>query len=177
MAEKTFKIHFVITGGTIDSHYDGSKDTAVPNKESVIPSFIESLKLYYDTEFTTVCMKDSREINPKDLENVLNTIEKSRHTKIIITHGTYTMPDTARFIKANLRRKDQTIILTASTIPINGFSPSDGPFSLGYAIAQLEYLKPGVYVAMNGKVFSPEEIVKNISEARFYSIFEKGRMR
>lgn len=175
MSEKTFKIQFIMTGGTIDSHYDGSKDTAVPNKESVIPSFIESLKLYHDAEFTTVCMKDSRDLNPKDLENVLNTIEKSPHTKIIITHGTYTMSDTARFLKANLKRKDQTIVLTGSVIPINGFSPSDGPFSLGYAIAQLEHLKPGVYVAMNGKVFSPEEILKSISEARFYSIFEKNK--
>lgn len=175
MGEKNFKIHFVITGGTIDSRYDGSKDTAVPNKESVIPSFIESLKLYHDAEFTTVCMKDSRDLNPKDFENVLKTIEKSPYTKIIVTHGTYTMPGTARFLKANLERKDQTIVLTASVVPINGFSPSDGPFSLGYALAQLEHLKPGVYVAINGKVFSPEEIMKVISEARFYSIFEKGK--
>ncbi len=79
MNEKTFKIHFIMTGGTIDSHYDGSKDTAVPNKESVILSFIEGLKLYHDAEFTTVCMKDSRELNTKDLENVLNSIEKSPH--------------------------------------------------------------------------------------------------
>lgn len=43
-------------------------------------------------------MKDSRDFKPKDLENVLKTVEKSPHTKIIITHGTYTMPDTeARF--------------------------------------------------------------------------------
>jgi len=90
MGEKTFTIHFVITGGTIDSHYDGSKDTAVPNKESVIPTFIESLKLYHDAEFTTVCMKDSRDLKREDLENVLKTIEESPHNKIIVTHGTYT---------------------------------------------------------------------------------------
>ncbi|MDP1760168.1 MAG: asparaginase domain-containing protein, partial [Candidatus Woesebacteria bacterium] len=87
MGEKTFTIHFVITGGTIDSHYDGSKDTAVPNKESVIPSFIESLKLYHDAEFTTVCMKDSRDLKREDLENVLKTIEESPHNKILVTYG------------------------------------------------------------------------------------------
>jgi len=174
MNGKTFKIHFVITGGTIDSHYDGSKDTAVPNKESIIPSYIESLKLYHGAKFTTVCMKDSRDLNRKDLENVLKKIEESPCEKIIVTHGTYTMPDTARFLKANLKRKNQTIVLTASAIPISGFCPSDGPFNLGYAIAQLEHLKPGVYVAMNGKIFSPEEIMKVISESRFYSIFERN---
>lgn len=173
MGKKTSTIHFVITGGTIDSYYDGSKDTAVPNKESIIPSFVRSLKLYHNTEFTTVCMKDSRDLNPEDLKNVLKTVEKSPYNKIIITHGTYTMPDTARFLKTNLKRKDQTIVLTASIIPISGFSPSDGPFSLGYAIAQLEHLQSGIYVAINGRVFSPEEVIKIISEARFTSIFEK----
>jgi L-asparaginase len=171
--EKTSTIHFIITGGTIDSYYNASKDTAVPNKESIIPSFMESLNLYQKTEFTTICMKDSRDLKRDDLENVQKAIENSSHSKIIITHGTYTMPDTARFLNANLKRKDQTIILTASAIPIQGFAPSDGPFNLGYAIAKLEDLKSGVYVAINGRIFSPEEVMKVMSEARFTSIFQK----
>ncbi len=174
MSDKPFTIHFVITGGTIDSRYDGSKDTAIPNETSIIPSFIKSLRLHHDTEFTTVCMKDSRQLVQEDLENIIRTIEESPHSKVIITHGTYTMPDTARFLKANLKNNEKTIILTASAIPINGFSPSDGPFSLGYAVAQLEHLEPGVYVAINGKVFSPEEVMKVISEARFTSIFQRS---
>lgn len=173
MSENTFTIHFVITGGTIDSFYDGSKDTAVPNKESIIPSFIESLKLYHKTEYTTVCMKDSRELNDGDLANILKTVEESPHQKIIVTHGTYTMPDTARYLKANLKRKDQTIVITASVIPLSGFAPSDGPFNLGYAVAKLEDLASGIYVAINGKVFIPEEVMKVISQARFISIFNK----
>lgn len=168
----TRTIHFIITGGTIDSHYDGSRDTAVPNKESIIPSFISSLKLYRDVEFTTICMKDCRDLKIEDLRNVLKTAEESPHDKIIITHGTYTMPDTARFLKTHLKRHDQTIILTGSVIPISGFSPSDGPFSLGYALAKSEDLAPGVYVTMNGEVFSPEEVIKIISEGRFTSIFQ-----
>lgn len=81
MTNQPFTIHFVIAGGTIDSYYDGSKDTAVPNKESVIPAFVKSLKLYHKTEFTTVCMKDSREMTTEDLENIRETIEKSPHKK------------------------------------------------------------------------------------------------
>ena len=173
MGENATSIHFIITGGTIDSHYDSSKDTAVPNEESIIPSFIESLRLYHDAEFTVVCMKDSRDLKREDLSNVLQVVESSPRTKILITHGTYTMPDTARFLNANRTRSDQTIVFTASTIPIQGFAPSDGPFNLGYAIAQLEHLPPGVYVTMNGKVFSPEEVIKVISESRFSSIFQK----
>ncbi|MBI4450072.1 asparaginase [Candidatus Uhrbacteria bacterium] len=173
MDEKTSTIHYVITGGTIDSHYDSSKDTAVPNKESIIPSFIQSLKLYGAAEFTVVCMKDSRDLGHEDLVGVLEAVEKSPYTKVIVTHGTYTMPDTARFLKAQRKRTDQVIIFTASAIPIQGFAPSDGPFNLGYAIAQLEHCKPGVYVAMNGRVFSPEEVIKIISESRFTSIFQQ----
>ncbi len=173
MSDHTNSIHFIITGGTIDSYYDGSKDTAVPNKESIIPSFIESLKLYCDSDFTTVCLKDSRALTMEDLTNIVKTVENSPHNRVIITHGTYTMPDSARFLKGNLTRKDQTIIFTASAIPIQGFSPSDGPFNLGYANAKLEDLAPGIYVAINGKVFSPEEVIKIISEARFASIFQK----
>lgn len=131
------------------------------------------MRLYCDVKFTIVCMKDSRDLKPEDLKKILKTIEESSNKKIIVTHGTYTMPDTARFLKANLKKNDKTVVLTASAIPIYGFSPSDGPFSLGYAIAKAEELKAGVYVAINGKVFSPEEIIKVMSEARFVSIFNK----
>lgn len=118
-------------------------------------------------------MKDSRDINEADRREILKTVEESPFKKIIITHGTYTMPDTARYLKANLKRDGQTIILTASMIPIKGFSPSDGPFNLGFTLAQVEILPPGVYVAINGKVFQPDEIIKLISEGRFTSIFHK----
>lgn len=167
-------IHFIITGGTIDSVYDGSKDTVVPSKESIIPEVIGGMKLYSTTsEFTTVCMKDSRELNDKDRNDILETIKKSPASKIIITHGTYTMPDTARFLKANLNQSNKTIIITGSMIPIKGFSPSDGTFNLGYAIAKIQDLNPGIYVCINGHVFTPEEVIKNLSEGTFSSIFNK----
>jgi L-asparaginase len=169
MSEKT--IHFIITGGTIDSFYEGTKDTVIPNEKSIIPRFVESLKLYDKPEFTIVCMKDSRDIVKADLKKILDAVEKSPHKKIIITHGTYTMPDSARFLKANLKRKDQTIIITGSMIPLLGFSPSDGPFAIGYAIAKTQDLENGIYVCMNGKVFSSEEVMKVNKEGRFSSIF------
>lgn len=166
-------IHFILTGGTVDSYYEGSKDTVLPNEHSVIPEFIKSLKLYEQIEFNEICMKDSREINQQDRQEILKTIEESPYQKIIITHGTYTMPDSTRYLKANLKRDDQTIVFTASMAPVKGFAPSDGPFNLGFALAQVEILPPGVYVAINGKVFQSEEIIKLIGEGRFASIFQK----
>lgn len=170
MAKKS-KIHFIFTGGTIDSYWNPIKDTSVPNENSAIPNFLKSIKLYEEFEYTEVCMKDSRELMPGDIKKVLDVVEKSPHTRIIITHGTYTMPDTARFIEANLKDKKKTVILTGSMIPLTGFAPSDAPFSLGFSIAKSQELKPGIYVCMNGRVFSPSEVHKVVSEGRFSSIF------
>lgn len=81
------------------------------------------------------------------------------------------MPDTARYLKANLKRNNQTVILTASMIPLKGFAPSDASFNLGFALAQVETLPAGIYVAIQGKVFQPEEVIKLVGEGRFTSIF------
>lgn len=164
-------VHFVITGGTIDSYYEATKDTAVPSKESIIPKFMGIMQMEGKPKFTTVCMKDSRDITDSDLRKIKSTIEKSPYQKIIVTHGTYTMPDTARFLAANLKNNKKTIILTGSMIPIVGFAPSDGPFNLGYAIAKAEVLPAGVYVAMNGRIFDPAEVRKNLYKGAFASIF------
>ena len=164
-------IHFILTGGTIDSYYEATEDTALPLEQSCIPPFIKSLKLYEKTFFTEVCLKDSRKITEDDLKQMVEEIEMSPHKKIIITHGTYTMPDTARFLKAKLRRTDQTIVFTGSMVPLLGFTPSDAPFNLGYSIAKVQELPPGIYVCMNGKVFSPDEVSKLLYEGKFKSIF------
>jgi L-asparaginase len=172
MNNQDSKIHFILTGGTIDSKWKATMDTITPNEHSVIPEYIGGLKLYKDFDFTEVCMKDSRSLTPEDVTVILNTIENSPNTKIIITHGTYTMPDTARFLKANLKRKNQTIILTGSMAPLKGFDASDAPFSLGFAYSKVQELPAGVYLCMNGAIFSPEEAAKNISEGKFYSVFQ-----
>jgi L-asparaginase len=132
-------IHLIMTGGTIDSHYDANKDTVVPNKKSILPDYVKGLKLYEKTEFTEICMKDSRNLTQKDLKNILSAVQKNHSKKIIITHGTYTMPDTARYLKHNLKRNDKTIIFTGSMLPLS-FTNSDAPFNLGYSIAKLDEL-------------------------------------
>jgi L-asparaginase len=101
----------------------------------------------------------------------LETIEKSKFKRFIITHGTYTMPDTARYLKANLKRKDATVILTGAMIPMYNMTNSDGPFNLGFSIASFDHLKKGIYVCMNGRIFEPEEVLKTLYNGRFSSIF------
>lgn len=163
-------IHFIITGGTIDSYYEGTKDTAVPNKKSVIPDYLKILKLYQPIKFTTVCMKDSRQINNTDRNKIVKKINSIAADKIIITHGTYTMSETAKYLQKKIKNNNKTIILTGSMIPMNGFTNSDGPFNLGFAMASLAFLQPGIYVCMNGQLFSSGKVKKNIQEGRFISV-------
>ncbi len=170
---KKNKIHFIMTGGTMDSYYDSIKDTAVPNEHSVIPRFINVLRLYEECEFTEVCMKDSRNLDDADRKNILKTVSDSKFKRIIITHGTYTLPDTARYLKANLKNHNKVIIFVCSMIPLIGFTPTDAGFNIGYAVAKSQELSEGIYVCMNGKIFLPEEIVKMLSEGRFGSIYTK----
>lgn len=164
-------VHLIITGGTIDATWDGRQDTAVVAEHSIIPDYIGKLSLYAQVKFTEVCMKDSRALTPEDVKKVLDTIENCEEEKIIITHGTYTMPDTARYIKANLKRKGVTVVLTGAMTPLKGFDMSDASFNLGYAFSQVQNLEPEVYLCMNGRTFSSEEVAKSMSEGKFYSVF------
>jgi L-asparaginase len=170
---KKEKIEIILTGGTIDSTWDGIADTATVNAHSVIPNYFKKLIIYPRIKFNEICMKDSRALNQKDIKNVLKAVEKSEAKQIIITHGTYTMPDTAKFIEANIVRKDQTIIFTGSMIPLEGFYPTDASFNLGYALSKVQELSVGVYLCMNGDTFTPQEVAKNLGEGKFYSIFNK----
>ncbi len=164
-------IHIIITGGTIDSAWDGKQDTIAVAEHSVIPLYFKGLNVYDEVKFSEICMKDSRALNADDLKNVQKTIEESEETKFIVTHGTYTMPDTARFLKHNLKRNDAVVILTGAMTPLKGFDFSDAGFNLGYAFSKAQDLEPGIYLCMNGRVFSAEEAAKSISEGKFYSVF------
>lgn len=167
MSAKNSTIHFILTGGTIDSYYEGTKDTALPRRTSVVPEYVKGLKLYQTTRFTQVCMKDSRDLTTTDIKKIYAVIAKSRSSKIIVTHGTYTMPRTARFLNERLGASDKTIVLTGSMIPLVGFTPSDAAFALGYAMAKVQELPPGVFVCMNGHTFEPDKVRKNVRKGRF----------
>ncbi|MFA7253647.1 MAG: asparaginase domain-containing protein [Patescibacteria group bacterium] len=171
--ENKSAIHFLMTGGTIDSYFDPIEGTTIPTEHSYIPKFIPLLKLYENCIFTEVCMKDSRDLLEDDRKRLLKAIKESDSQRVIITHGSYTVSDTARFIQENFREKNKTIIFVCAMVPLDGFSPTDAGFNLGYAVAKSQDLEPGIYVCMNGRVFDAEEVTKILSEGRFGSIYTK----
>lgn len=168
------KIHVVVTGGTIDSEWNPSKDTATTAQESVLPTYFNKIKLDFDLTYQTVVMKDSRELTPEDIKSICSAVDAAPSDKVLITHGTYTMPDTARYIKKNMKT-NKAVVITGSVIPLKGYDMSDAPFNLGFAFATLEHMDSGVKLALQGHVFDPDDVAKNLSEGRFFSIDELGK--
>lgn len=112
-------------------------------------------------------MKDSRKIIAEDRARVLEIISVARERLVIVSHGTYTMAETGKYLKRNMGKTAKTIILTGSMIPVSGFAPSDAPFNLGYAVAAVQFLPRGVYLCMNGRFFDPDNVAKNIPLGKF----------
>jgi len=173
MVDKS-KIHFIMTGGTIDFHYERRYDTVVPNKTSIIPEFIETLD-YVNAEFTELFVKDSRRLTNSDFAKILKVVEKSPYDKLVITTGTFKIDALAKYIDEKLTPPQRkTIILTGSTTPISGFTPSEGLFNLGHAVACAQRLDNGVYISFNGELFAKRDIERLIKEGGLSAIFQIG---
>lgn len=167
----TDQIHFIMTGGTIDSEYHPPLETSVPNKNSVIPEYILiKIKPYEDITFDTVLMLDSSVITDKHRAEIVTAIDASRVKRIILCHGTNTMTESAAYIAKNLKDKSKVVILTGAMIPLKEFAMSDGGFNLGYAMAEVMRLESGVYVCMNARTFSAGAVQKNTAQGRFETL-------
>lgn len=166
-------VHIIITGGTIDSAWFPQGDTAKVTEHSSIPLYFQGLKLDEEPKFDELFMKDSRELTQDDVNKIILTVEESEYKEFIVTHGTYTMADTARLIKSRLKRNDAVVILTGSMTPLNGFNLTDAGFNLGFALAKTRDLSPGVYLCMNGRVFDADEAEKDTANGSFYSKTER----
>lgn len=162
------KIHFIITGGTIDASYSPPHQTAKPNAVSVIPPYITNvIQPHFTASFETLCMKDSREITDTMRRKMIAAIKKTTAQNFIITHGTDTLAQTAEFLDRNIGDTDKTILLVGAMIPLKDIVCSDAGFNLGFAIGVLATLESGVYICMNGCVFEPGTVEKNQKKARF----------
>jgi len=169
---KKSHIHIIKMGGTIefrDPHYEAINKQMMKLDTSIDNYLNNLIKPHFTYEVTSVCDKDSREINTNDLENLAKAVQVSPHENILVTHGTFTMKNTAKFLDEYLSKNkvEKKIILTGSMIPIIGFSVSDAAFNLGYSIASFEGIKNGVYICMNGGIFNYEEVNKNTDLLRF----------
>ena len=156
-------IRIFITGGTFDKEYN-ELNGQLYFKDSHLPEMLELGRNLVPVEVRTLMMVDSLEMTATDRELITGHCVKSPEERIIITHGTDTMAETARLIADKV--KDKTIVLTGAMIPYK-FGSSDGLFNLGSAMAFVQTLPHGVYVAMNGRYFHANNVRKNKETGEF----------
>ncbi|HTN47304.1 MAG TPA: asparaginase domain-containing protein [Flavipsychrobacter sp.] len=150
-------IRILVTGGTFDKEYDminGKLDF----EETHVPEMLKLGRCTLDVEIRTVMMIDSLEMTDTDRELLLHNCKTAPEDKILITHGTDTMALTAAYLA--MEKLNKTIVITGAMIPYK-FGSSDGFFNLGAAMAFLQTLPAGVYVAMNGRYYHWDNVVKN----------------
>lgn len=159
-------IRIFITGGTFDKEYN-ELNGELYFKDTHMSDLLEMGRNKVQTEIRTLMMVDSLQMTDQDRELIAHQCNQSEEQKIVITHGTDTMAETAKFLAKNV--KDKTIILTGAMIPIK-FGSSDGLFNLGSALAFVQTLPHGVYVAMNGRYFNWDNVRKNKQTGMFEEI-------
>ena len=156
------KIVILSAGGTFDKvYYDTLSDYQIGDPQ--IEWIIQQAGVNFDYSVRSVLKKDSLDMNNDDRQQIKAAVEKCQETRIIITHGTDTMVETAKVLSSI---PGKTIILTGAMQPAR-FRDSDAIFNTGFAIAAVQLLSPGTHIAMNGRIFTPESVRKNRQAGRF----------
>ena len=151
-------IQILITGGTFDKSYNHISGDLFFERTH-IPEMLKRSKCRLNVEVKTLMMIDSLEMTKKDIEKIIDECKKTNSSRIVITHGTDTMVNTAKKIAEKIKNK--TIVLTGAMIPYAFGSSSDGFFNLGSALSFVQTLKNGIYIAINGQYFDYDKVEKN----------------
>lgn len=156
-------IRIFVTGGTFDKEYNELTGDLY-FKDTHINEMLRLGRSNLDLSITTLMMIDSLDMNEAGRDAIAKACTETPEDRILITHGTDTMAITAKILSEKISGK--TIVLTGAMVPYK-FGSSDGLFNLGSALAFVQTLPQGVYVAMNGKVFSGNNVRKNKDTGQF----------
>lgn len=171
MANTVDHIHLIVMGGTIDfiDPYYGYLNDKILKIERGVTDYLEHVACpRHKFSQVSVAHKDSRELNHSDRQACLKAIKNSPSDYILVTHGTFTMNTTGIFLKQHRSEfTGKTVILTGSMLPLWGFMTTDASYNLGFATASFRYLKPGIYISMNGENFDPAQVHKDLDNLSF----------
>ena len=160
------KIIFIQTGGTIDKDYPKTtKGYAFEFGEPATRRILERLSPSFEYSILTSCQKDSLDITNEDRQALVNLIQQQTSKKIIITHGTDTLIETAQFVFQKINNK--VIILTGAMRP-ERFTNSEADLNIGSAIAGTQTLPHGVYITMHGIIKSWNIIQRDLETGKFF---------
>lgn len=156
-SDHAMPIRIFVTGGTFDKEYN-ELEGRLFFKDSHLQEMLTLGRCKLDVAIRTLMMVDSLEMTDADRSLIVDQCRKAHEEKILITHGTDTMDVTARALGTEVTGK--TIVLTGAMVPYK-FGSSDGLFNLGSALAYVQVLPHGVYIVMNGRVFTWDNVKKN----------------
>ena len=159
------KIVFYTAGGTIDKIYFDAKSKYEVGG-SILGEILREGNVTFDYDSKVIMQKDSLDLTDGDRDIIYKAIDEEENRHIILTHGTDTMVTTARHLQA-IERK--VVVLTGSMTPAR-FRSSDAPFNIAFAACAVQTLPDGIYLAMNGRIFQPDNVRKNIEKTVFESI-------
>ncbi|QQR79163.1 MAG: asparaginase [Candidatus Moraniibacteriota bacterium] len=158
------KITFIQIGGTIDKEYPRmTKGYAFEIGEPAVKRILEKVNPNFEHEIISLLKKDSLDLTDDDRAKILEACRNAVGDKIIITHGTDTMIETADKLS---EIQNKTIIITGSMRP-EKFSDSDAMFNVGAAVIAVQTVPKGIYIAMNGKVYGWNEVKRNKETGQF----------
>ncbi|MGM0644193.1 MAG: asparaginase domain-containing protein [Thermodesulfobacteriota bacterium] len=156
------KISFIAVGGTIDKvYFDKLSEYQIGNAR--VEELLKDARVSFEYQVNSILRKDSLDMTDEDRNLVLEAVKKDENRYIVITHGTDTMVDTANRLK---HIQGKVIVLTGAMEPA-AFKSSDAFFNLGSAVAAVQILKEGVYIAINGRIFDPARVKKDRSLMQF----------
>lgn len=159
------KLLIVTTGGTIDKiYFDDKSDYQIG--EPQIGRILEELGVGFRFSVIPIIRKDSLHITQEDRELIRATIAAQDADHVLLTHGTDTMVETAKVLGTI---EGKTIVMTGALNPAR-FRGSDAEFNIGTAVGAVQSLPPGVYIAMNGRIWDPLKVRKNVAANRFEAI-------
>jgi len=158
------KIKIFTTGGTIDKIYFDIK-SEFQIGEPLIEQLLNEANISFDYKSESILRKDSLDLTEDDRRMIVKNIRSDSSQRILVIHGTDTMVETAKML---VGLPEKIIVLTGSMQPAR-LRESDAVFNIGYAIAAVQLLPSGVYIAMNGRIFDPHKTWKNIEFNRFES--------
>jgi L-asparaginase len=161
-------IRVLVTGGTFDKEYDELAGKLY-FKETHLGEMLRRARCKVDVRVETLMMVDSLDMTDEDRRRIIESCRAAPESRLVVTHGTDTMADTARALAA--ARLGKTVVLTGAMVPY-AFGSSDGLFNLGSALSFAQVLPPGVYVAMNGRALPGDRVRKD----RSTGIFEEIRL-
>lgn len=161
------QIQVFVTGGTFDKEYNFITGELYFKDTHLSDMFLRG-RCTLDIDIKTLMMVDSLEMTDADREIIVHNCKNCKSNKVIITHGTDTMVDTAAYIAKN--KVEKTIVITGAMIPYAFGNSSDGFFNLGSALAFVQALPVGIYIVMNGRYFEWDAVKKNRTTGYFEKV-------